>query len=180
MWRWIIYHRRSILELKKRYFKCSLCSFPCKHLFKLKLWSIPDTGYIALEEYTAVAKMIWTLVFSAAKSGFKSVIYIFCCSVSIGNISLHFQTLIFPLIVIIQWDLCLHKESDTQRSDLIIIKKQRQTKSRRTVAKKSRNLLQNTSVILATTESGHFYCAFVLCFGHFAFISCKETMWTYW
>ncbi len=77
------------------------------------------------------------------------VISIFCCSVSVGNIRLHFQTFILPLIVIIQWDFSLHKESDnrqcsTQRSDLIIIqsvwnnkKKQnklRQTKPRRTVA----------------------------------------------
>ncbi len=67
---------------------------------------------------------------------------------SVGNISLHFQTFILPLIVIIQWDFCLHKESDnsqcsTQRSDLIIISlsgvtwrnnKLRQTQSRRTVA----------------------------------------------
>ncbi len=82
-----------------------------------------------------------------SKNGFKSVI--FYCSVSIGNISLLLQTFILPLIVIIQWDFCLHKESDnsqcsTQRSDLIIIqfvwndmKKQnklRQTKARRTVA----------------------------------------------
>ncbi len=52
------------------------------------------------------AKMIRTLVFSAAKNGFKSVISIFCCSVSVGNISLHFQTFILPLIVIIQWDFC--------------------------------------------------------------------------
>ncbi len=73
----------------------------------------------------------------------------FYCSVSVENIGLRFQTLILPLIIIIQWDFCLHKESDnsqhsTQRSDLIIIqsvwndmKKQnklRQTKSRRTVA----------------------------------------------
>ncbi len=63
-------------------------------------------------------------------------------------INLNYQTFILPLIVI-QWDFCLHKESDnsqcsTQRSDLIIIqsvwndmKKQnklRQTKSRGTVA----------------------------------------------
>ncbi len=44
---------------------------------------------------------------------------------SVVNISLHFQTFILLLIVIIQWDFCLHKESDnsqcsTQRSDLII------------------------------------------------------------
>ncbi len=38
---------------------------------------------------------------------FKSVIYIICCSVSVGNISLHFQTFILPLIIIIQWDICL-------------------------------------------------------------------------
>uniref|UniRef100_A0A8C1IJI9 DUF4592 domain-containing protein n=1 Tax=Cyprinus carpio TaxID=7962 RepID=A0A8C1IJI9_CYPCA len=41
---------------------------------------------------TVVAKMIRTLVFLAAKNGFKSVISIFCCSVSVGKISLHFQT----------------------------------------------------------------------------------------
>ncbi len=44
--------------------------------------------------YTVVAKIIKTLVFSAAKNGFKSVISIFCCSVSEGNISSHFQTFI--------------------------------------------------------------------------------------
>ncbi len=79
-----------------------------------------------LLNYTVVAKMIRTLVFSPAKKWFQSVISIFCCSVSVGNISLHFQTFILQLIVIIQWDFCLHKESDnsqcsTQRSDLIII-----------------------------------------------------------
>ncbi len=52
--------------------------------------------------YTVVAKIITTLVFSAAKNGFKSVISIFCCSVSVENISLHFQTFILLLIVIIQ------------------------------------------------------------------------------
>ncbi len=52
-----------------------------------------------------VAKMIRTLVFSPAKNVF-SVISIFCCSVSVGNISSHFQTFILPLIVIIQWDFC--------------------------------------------------------------------------
>ncbi len=46
--------------------------------------------------------MIRTLVFSPAKNGFKSVISIVCFSVSVGNISLHFQTLMLPLIVIIQ------------------------------------------------------------------------------
>ncbi len=40
--------------------------------------------------------------FQQLKSGFESVISIFCCSVSVGNISLHFQTFILPLIVIIQ------------------------------------------------------------------------------
>ncbi len=51
---------------------------------------------------TVVAKIISTLVFSPTKNGFKSVISIFCCSVSVGNISLHFQTFIVSLIVIIQ------------------------------------------------------------------------------
>ncbi len=55
--------------------------------------------------------MIKTQVFSRAKHGVKSVISIFCCSVSEGNIRLHFQTLIWSLIIIIQSDFC----------DLIII-----------------------------------------------------------
>ncbi len=89
---------------------------------------------------------VWPLVFSPAKNGFKSFISIFCCSVSVGNISLHFQ--ILPLIVILQLDFCLYKESEnsqcfTQRSDLISIqsvwndiknRKLRQIKSRKTVA----------------------------------------------
>ncbi len=45
---------------------------------------------------------------------------------SVGNSSLYFQIFILQLIVIIQWDFCLHNECDTsqcstQRSDLIII-----------------------------------------------------------
>ncbi len=49
-----------------------------------------------------VAKIIKTLEFSPAKNGLISVISIFCCSVSVGNVNLHFQTFILPLIVIIQ------------------------------------------------------------------------------
>ncbi len=52
--------------------------------------------------HTEVVNIIRTLVFSPAKNGFKSVISIFCCSVSVGNISLHVQTFFLPLIVIIQ------------------------------------------------------------------------------
>ncbi len=48
------------------------------------------------------------------KNGFKSGISIFCCSVSVSNISLRFQTFILPLIVI-QWDFC------APHRDLIII-----------------------------------------------------------
>ncbi len=72
---------------------------------------------------TAVARIITTLVFSAAKNGFKSVISIFCCSVSVGNISLHFQTFILPLIVIIQWDViwsssvCLEWHEETEQTE---------------------------------------------------------------
>ncbi len=62
-----------------------------------------------------VAKMIRTLVFSAAKNYFKSVISVFCCSVSVGNISLHFQTFILPLIVVIQWEFCLTTASAPHR-----------------------------------------------------------------
>ncbi len=92
---------------------------------------------------TVVAKIIRTLVFSPAKNGFKSVISIFCCSASVANISLHFQTFILPLNVIIQWDFCLHKESDNSQiwshhqsvwNDMKKQNKLRQTKSRRTVA----------------------------------------------
>ncbi len=68
--------------------------------------------------YSVVAKMIRTLVCSPAKNGFKSIISIFCCSVTVGNISLYFQTLILPLIVIIQWDFCLTSTSAPHR-DLI-------------------------------------------------------------
>ncbi len=87
----------------------------CKGILKIFLHSDLQWG----------KNMIRTLAFSPAKSGFKSVISIFCCSVWVKNISLHFQTIIFPLIVIIQWVFCLHKDSvnsqcSTQRSDLII------------------------------------------------------------
>ncbi len=44
--------------------------------------------------HTVVAKIIGALLFSPAENGFQSVISIFCCSVSVGNISLHFQTFI--------------------------------------------------------------------------------------
>ncbi len=47
-------------------------------------------------------QIVRTIVFSPAKNGFKTVISIFCCSVSVGNISLHFQTFFLPLIGIIQ------------------------------------------------------------------------------
>ncbi len=89
--------------------------------------------------------MISTLVSPAAKNGFKSVISIFCCSVSVGNISLHFQTFILSLIVIIQWDVwdliwsssvCLESHEESEQTE---------TKSRRTVSQDaSRNLLQSS------------------------------------
>ncbi len=82
--------------------------------------------------------MIRTLVFSPAKKWFLVNYYYLYCSVSEGNISLHFQTFILPLIVIIESD------NSQLRSDLIIIQsvwndmnkpnKLRQTKSRRTVS----------------------------------------------
>ncbi len=99
--------------------------------------------------HTAVAKMIKTLVFSAAKNSFKSVSSIFCCSVSVGNISLHSQTFNLPLIVIIQWDVwdliwsssvCLESHEETEQTE---------TQSRRTVSQDaSRNLLQSYSILL--------------------------------
>jgi len=60
--------------------------------------------------YTVCAEVLKTL-FLPQRNGFKPVIYIFCCSVSVGNVSLHFQTLIVPLIVIIQWKFWMHKDS---------------------------------------------------------------------
>ncbi len=64
--------------------------------------------FLVYVQYTVLCKSLRPLVFSPAKKkGFKSVISIFCCNVSVGIISLHFQTLILPLIVIIQWDFCL-------------------------------------------------------------------------
>jgi len=33
------------------------------------------------------AEVLGTLVFSPQRNGFKPVIYVFCCSVSVGNIS---------------------------------------------------------------------------------------------
>ncbi len=47
--------------------------------------------------YRVVAKNKPNSSISAARDGFKSVISIFCCSVSGGNISLHFQTLHFAV-----------------------------------------------------------------------------------
>ncbi len=75
---------------------------------------------------TVVAKMITTLVSSADKHGFKSVISIFCCSVSVGNIDLAINCNNAVICV----------------SDLIIISlsgmneetEQTETKSRRTVS----------------------------------------------
>ncbi len=52
--------------------------------------------------YTVLCKSLRPLVFSPTKNGFKLVISIFCGSVSVGNISLHFQTLFLSLIVIMQ------------------------------------------------------------------------------
>ncbi len=48
-------------------------------------------------DYNLVNKMIRTLELSPAKNDFKSVISIFCFSVSVGNISFHFQTFIFVI-----------------------------------------------------------------------------------
>ncbi len=66
--------------------------------------------------------MIRTTVFSPAKKMVLIQLFsfnsIFCCSVSVVNISLHFQTIILSLIVIIQWYFCLTTASAPHR-DLI-------------------------------------------------------------
>ncbi len=51
-----------------------------------------------------MAKIIITLLYSPAKMVLSQLFLYFCCSVSVENISVHFQTFILPLIVIIQWD----------------------------------------------------------------------------
>ncbi len=87
------------------------------------------------------AKIIRTLVFSPAKNGFKSVISFFCCSVSVWNISLHFQTDIFEIFVWQQPELHTEIWSDHHQSVWNDMKKQnklRQTKSRRTVSTSAR------------------------------------------
>ncbi len=60
-------------------------------------WATLKPAYVILiimKWTTVVAKIITTLYFHQLKNGFKSVISIFCYSVSVGNISLHFQTFI--------------------------------------------------------------------------------------
>jgi len=64
--------------------------------------------------YTVMA-IIRTLVFLTVLNGFKSVISIYCCNVSVGNISLHFHTFILSLILIIQWGFCLTAASAPHR-----------------------------------------------------------------
>ncbi len=117
----------SSKSIKHFYRQCNFYCFVCGTYFN----------------YTVVAKSIRALVFSPARNDFKSVISIFCCSVSIGNISLHFQTLILPIIVIIQWDFCLTTSSAPHRdliwSSSVCLEsheetEQTETKSRRTVA----------------------------------------------
>ncbi len=105
--------------------KRMICEYISIYIYILKSRSHKNNNnntYI----YTVLCKSLRPLVFSPTKNVFKSVISIFCDSVSFGNISLHFQTFFLSLIVIMQWDYCLHKESDnsqcsTQRSDLIHI-----------------------------------------------------------
>ncbi len=78
--------------------------------------------------------MIRRPVFSPAKHGFESVISMFCCSVSVGNISLHFQSFILPLIVIIsEIFVCSVCKQQTK-----------ETKSRRTVAMSPRCFKRST------------------------------------
>ncbi len=78
--------------------RCTLCIFEI--LLRFYFINIYIYTHTHTYTYTVVAKIIRTLVFSPAKNGFKSVISIFCCSVSVGNISLHFQTEMLLLIVI--------------------------------------------------------------------------------
>ncbi len=50
--------------------------------------------------HTVLCKVLGTFIFSPQKS-VLSQLFIFCCSVHVGNISLHFQTFILRFIGII-------------------------------------------------------------------------------
>ncbi len=90
---------------------------------------------------TAVGKMIITLVFSAAKNDLKSVISIFCYSVSVSvyHVCAPHRDLIWSSSV------CLESHEKTEQTE---------TKSRRTVSQDaSRNLLQSSwETLLKSTE----------------------------
>ncbi len=92
--------------------KRMICEYICIYVYILKSRSYKKNNNNNTYIYTVLCKSLRPLVFSPTKNGFKSVISIFCGSVSVGNISLHFQTLFLSLIVTMQWDYCLHKESD--------------------------------------------------------------------
>ncbi len=123
------------------------CLYP--HSQKRAVWIWPKTSITTslhlkmffvckMLDYNLVDKMIRTIVLSTAKNDFKLVISIFCCSVSVGNISFHFQTLILSLIVIIQWFLFAPHRDEIWSSSSLSGRtwrnnKLRQNKSRRTV-----------------------------------------------
>ncbi len=125
------------------------CLYP--HSQKRAVWIWPKTSITTslhlklffvckMLDYNLVDKMIRTLEFSPAKNGFKSVISIFCCSVSVGNISFHFQTCIFVINcnnpVNVWQQPVLHTEmwlSSSLSGMTWRNNKLRQTKSRRTV-----------------------------------------------
>jgi len=79
--------------------------FAVKHLPKLHCNGCAIVPYLKCIDPVKLLYILYIQscaeVFSPQRNGFKPVIYIFC-SVSVGNISLQFQTLIVPLIVIIQ------------------------------------------------------------------------------
>ncbi len=117
-----------------------------ENTFKKNIFSKPSQN-------TVVAKMIRTLVFSpATKSQF---IYFSVVCVS-RKYQFTFTNIIWPLIVIIQWDLCSHKDSDTsqcstQRSKLIIIQSRNRTNRDKNCGNVSKMLqetdLQNYSAV---------------------------------
>ncbi len=76
---------------------------------------------VSIAKYTVVVKIIRTLFSPTKKWFWVSYFYLLLYGqyeISVWNISVHFQTFVLPLTVIIQWYFCLHKESDnSQRSD---------------------------------------------------------------
>ncbi len=77
----------------------SIFRFFCTLRFQIYKYCPIITNHTSMERLF----MMYTVVVKIIRTQFKSVIYIFCCTVSVGNISLHY---ILPLILLlISWSI---------------------------------------------------------------------------